>query len=179
MNTKNTTKLSLADLIKIKILMRIIIVLFLFVASGCKYFFKKEIKVYVKDGNYGWYFVFIEKDGLISANNIDKDIDMCNRHFVSLKLDDPEKYSLNVYDCEEKKRFNNKMKNIGKRGNPPENICIEFYYPDPQVFADEVFDPPSYLDKKKSEKYRETFNLLNSESIRILYSLLEKNNLSF
>lgn len=179
MNTRNPIKPNLGDTIKIKKIIRPLIAIFLLVSSGCTWIFQKEVRVYVNEGDYGWYFIFIEKDSTTLPKYVDEDIDMCNKHFVYLKLDNPEKYALQVYNCKEKKSISYKMKKVGKSENPPTKICFQFYYPNPKKFANEVFDMPSFNDKKKYEKYQETSNLLISESFRLLDSLLEKHNLSF
>lgn len=144
----------------------------LLVNCGCN-LLPKEIKINVKEHNYGWYFIFIETDTTCSLNFIDEGINMCNSKSVCLKMNDFNKYYFSAYLCGKKEKISGKMKMATYRGNTNEKICFHFYYPDPNVYPDEVLDMPDYNEEKKYEKYRETSFLLDGVQNGIYDSLVK------
>ncbi|MFN6943670.1 MAG: hypothetical protein ACK4ND_01890 [Cytophagaceae bacterium] len=131
----------------------IITLMLMIIALGaCNSFMKKEIKVYIEVGKYGWYFVFIE--------NVDKEIsaeepialDLTDENFAIVKLGNPAKYKLRIYDKDSNKELSQDMKMISYSGNYEAFMSCKFYYPNPEKYPDDIFrtdvnDPRSYIRK--------------------------------
>lgn len=135
----------------------ITLTLMIITLGACSSFMKKEIKVYVESGKYGWYFVFIENvDEEMSAQE-PITLDLTDENFAIIKLGDPAKYKLSIYDKDSKKELSNKMKLISYSGNYDTFMSCKFYYPDSKKYPDEIFrtdvnDPESYIRKDISRK---------------------------
>lgn len=121
--------------------------------GACNSFMKKEIKVYVESGKYGWYFVFIEN---VDENKMSAQehitLDLTDENFAIVKLVEPGKYKLRIYDKDSKKELSQKMKLINYSGNYDSFQVCRFYYPDSEKHYDGIFeidvnDPKSHIKR--------------------------------
>lgn len=170
---KNTKKLIKPNLEHTMTKRTVFFALAFIIFGSCTRFMKKEIKVYVENGKYGWYFVFIENAGGEFSADEPNAFDLTNENFAIIKLGDPAKYKLRIFDKYSKKELSKKMKLISYRGNYETFMCCKFYYPDPEKYPDEVFgkdvnDPESNIE-------RDIARIGSS----ILDSIMKKQNLSW
>lgn len=130
----------------------ITLTLMIITLGACSSFMKKEIKVYVESGKYGWYFVFIENVEGESPTQEPIPLNLTDENFAIIKLGNPVKYKLRIYDKDSKKELSKKMKLIGYRGNFNNLQCCMFYYPDIKkhpngIFTTDVNDPQSHIKR--------------------------------
>ena len=139
--------------------------------TSCDNLMQEEITVFVDDARYGWYFVFIKNvDGELSSQLLN-DVDLSKDNFAVIKLADPAKYKLVIYDKDSNEELSKKMKLIKYSGNYDTFMVCMFYYADATNFVDEIFDA-DYNDPRAEIKRD-----IESQGRIILDSIMQQQNL--